>query len=634
MVGNQTSIDCPTCRQVSNLAEGGVQALQTNFYVVQMKDTMAKIGSPKTKGCHKHSQQPMSFFCQKCAISICRDCTVLDHKQTEGHNIMDITTANREHRERLERQVQTSKETLIDLKTKLKELRSERENMTVVKRKTESLIQKSFGDYIGLLNARREQLLSQVNEKFNSKQQTIKDKVADLKTLHDNLSNSLGRHNDMMKGSLFDVVTMTTEMNAMVHDVTKEMGKFDLGLNYMTFDCKYGLDNFSDSILNLGNISTEKTLPSNIHFQAQSELTACLPVTMIIHVTDLSNTPLPGYPIGAKIYDPLVDLLTVEIATGDTDGEYKVSFTPQMSGKHRLIPTFHEHPIRECETVITVKSNNPVGVIGCPGNGGGKLQCPRAIALDSEENLYIADTGNKLIQKFSSDGTFEREFSINTGTSGFSTCDLALDKKNELIICTETLLSPQMVPTMGDTVALYNLDGSVKQKFSNKAMKCGLCVASNGRGDVIVSDYLVHSLFMYDKQGNFLRRICSSSGGFNHPAFICCDDSNNIIVSDTNNDSVQVFNGTGLYRFQFGQTGSGKGQMKQPFGVGTNGDDIVVVDNGNKRLQIFNKNGKFVGMIESKDSPLNQPRGVAVTKDGHIYVADRNNHCIKKYKYK
>ena len=81
-------------------------------------------------------------------------------------------------------------------------------------------------------------------------------------------------------------------------------------------------------------------------------------------------------------------------------------------------------------------------------------------------------------------------------------------------------------------------------------------------------------------------------------------------------------------------SGTGKGQLKESHGVATNGEYILVADSANNRIQVFNCNGEFVLMIESKDDPLKYPRGLAVTGDGHVYVVDHGNHCIKKYKYR
>lgn len=50
-------------------------------------------------------------------------------------------------------------------------------------------------------------------------------------------------------------------------------------------------------------------------------------------------------------------------------------------------------------------------------------------------------------------------------------------------------------------------------------------------------------------------------------------------------------------------------------------------------LQVYTYDGKFVSCIESCGNKLNDPRGLAVSSDGHVFVADQKNHCIKKFKY-
>lgn len=37
--------------------------------------------------------------------------------------------------------------------------------------------------------------------------------------------------------------------------------------------------------------------------------------------------------------------------------------------------------------------------------------------------------------------------------------------------------------------------------------------------------------------------------------------------------------------------------------------------------------------IDSHDSKLKRPSGVAVTHDNHVVVVDLGNNCIKKYRY-
>ena len=52
------------------------------------------------------------------------------------------------------------------------------------------------------------------------------------------------------------------------------------------------------------------------------------------------------------------------------------------------------------------------------------------------------------------------------------------------------------------------------------------------------------------------------------------------------------------------------GQLKHPWGVATDGENILVADSGNKRIQVFKIDGMFVSIIASEDDPLQDPAGL------------------------
>ena len=58
--------------------------------------------------------------------------------------------------------------------------------------------------------------------------------------------------------------------------------------------------------------------------------------------------------------------------------------------------------------------NPDSGRIGVSGSGDGQFQQPLAIAVDNSGFVYVADSSNSRIQKFTSDGTFIAKFSANT----------------------------------------------------------------------------------------------------------------------------------------------------------------------------------------------------------------------------
>ena len=111
---------------------------------------------------------------------------------------------------------------------------------------------------------------------------------------------------------------------------------------------------------------------------------------------------------------------------------------------------------------------------------------PQQIAVDDERNIYVADTGNSRIQKFTNDG----EFLSSWGTNGFengklqSPVGIAIYENNVYV-----------VDKMQNTIQKFDNDGNFILKWGglgsengqfieprwnyNKFKRCSLCCGFN-----------------------------------------------------------------------------------------------------------------------------------------------------------
>ncbi|MFP4497614.1 MAG: 6-bladed beta-propeller, partial [Vulcanimicrobiota bacterium] len=77
---------------------------------------------------------------------------------------------------------------------------------------------------------------------------------------------------------------------------------------------------------------------------------------------------------------------------------------------------------------------------------------------------------------------------------------------------------------------------------------------------------------------------------------------------------------------KWGTEGGNPGRLNQPQGVKTNSrGEIVLADSGNYRIQIFDLNGKYLRSWGSKgreEGQFEKPDSIAIDENDHIYVAD------------
>ena len=476
------------------------------------------------------------------------------------------------------------------------------------------------------LEQRKNYLQNEILGLFSTQESVLLHKHSEIrktiKLINDNITQS---EKIMQMGDVSKLKPLCDGLKIANEKTHSVLSHLDLGEDYLVFYSNKAVSEFTDCLSTLGQPYYRGFLPTMIRLQAlESNVGLETELNVDVHNYNGDKVPVPSDYFSIQITDPTDAPLHIELCT--TGPNCTVRFTPTVSGLHKVYGFFLEQKLISEQTHISVRSNKPVLKFGAYGNGQGTFKFPRSIAIDNNDIIYVADCGNRLIQTFSANGDFLSQFNMDEYDKNCAAINMALDPNNGLLYCTYTLMMGYHC-TDPNRMIVFNRDGKPQSKhhFSGDPVS----IAINSHGDLFIADSGKNCLLQVGKQGNEVHRM----GCFGYPADVTIADDDSIIVSDCANDCIHVLNPDGSARHKFGSSGSGEGQLKQPRGVATDGENILVADSGNKRIQIYQFDGTFVSMISSEDDPLYHPMGLTVSKDGFVYVADSSNHCIKKYKY-
>jgi hypothetical protein len=260
---------------------------------------------------------------------------------------------------------------------------------------------------------------------------------------------------------------------------------------------------------------------------------------------------------------------------------------------------------------------------------------PYAVVADKDGNIYVADTYNHRIQKFTSNGQFVTKWgSYGSGDGQFyAPHGIAVDGNGDVYV----------VDTYNHRIQKFTSDGQFVTKWGTQGSGNGqlytpYCITVDGRGNVYVVDHINHRVQKFTNDGQFVTKwgsVGNGDGQFNFHRGIAVDGSGNVYVTDNSNNRVQKFTSDGQFVTKWGSLGSGDGQFEEPEGIAVDSSkSVYVVDRNNHRIQKFSSSGEYVikwGSLGNGDGQFFYPHGITVDGSGNVYVADSYNNRVQKF---
>ncbi|MFC3746080.1 S-layer homology domain-containing protein [Paenibacillus sp. GCM10012306] len=266
---------------------------------------------------------------------------------------------------------------------------------------------------------------------------------------------------------------------------------------------------------------------------------------------------------------------------------------------------------------------------GEDGEEEGQFSFPQGMAIDQEGNLYVADTMNSRVQKFTSNGQFLQQWDIDGMVYGMPRA-IAVDHSGLVY-----------VNNGQGNIRVFQSDGTERRRLIDRNfLNAGvLGMAVDQEGNVYVSNAGLHQVRKYDPTGQVLLTWGSRGAGpgeFNAPSGIAIDREGTIFIADPGNFRIQKFDTTGHYLGQWGEKESAEpGQFSFPQALTfDNYGNLHVMETKNYRIQVLDPYGKSIRMWGKEGSAPGEFEvtfGVATDNFGNIYVDDSMLRRVQKF---
>ncbi|MEW6182841.1 MAG: 6-bladed beta-propeller [Bacillota bacterium] len=268
------------------------------------------------------------------------------------------------------------------------------------------------------------------------------------------------------------------------------------------------------------------------------------------------------------------------------------------------------------------------------GEGNVFLQSPRKVSVFGNR-IYVSDTANHRVVVFDYNGHYVRKF----GDTG--------DQKNRLMYPYGVAVIGKKVYVVDaglSKVAVFNQNGRFERYFGEKVLQRPVDVAfyqnrlfftDVGRQQVVALNLSGKEVLSIGKYGT------GGSGDFYYPNGLAVAPDGRILVADTNNSRVQVFDAKGKFLEMWtGNIAKQEGFFASPSSITLDKKgNAYVADPLCQRVSILDPKGKLVyasqevGPPDNKDS-LALPTGVWVDGKQRLYVADYGNSRVVIYDLK
>jgi len=570
---------CVCAHQIMNRFEG--------HHVVHMKELDSNGNDPRLINCGTHKNETLKYFCATCNIPICQTCTTTDHGRA-GHEFLSLNDAGSHQVAKLQNMVENTRQRLNELKHSQKMTERAYTLLQNQYSKAQHDINETYTFYRQFIDDQKVELLKELNSAFNEKQTILTSQLQKIDEAVERANLPLEFSDRLFKNSsTTEILMFKKQLENKFNTLAQTMPEIntptttsdlDFVSNYQAIQT--GVRNTFGYVRSSSDPLASSTSSSSAinHYKARPQ--------------KLTNDNF------SKVIGP-------PSANGTSSSSINLTHNSLHHQSHNnmlaLSPTKPiQQPLSSSSSTTTTTNNhllNGMDILSCSLPASAMTKYP---TLSSSTPLNFSLATNSIdINQYE----YWSNPSALTGTSAPQQQQLS-----------SSLTSSNGGGNLNGHDSIVDLvDGLSIDGYST--MPSHLLLPSRSNGSSLKRQKMIY----HQKFGEF----GVLQGQFTEPSGVAVNAQGDIIVADTNNHRIQIFDSNGRFRFQFGECGKRDGQLLYPNRVAVfrqTGDIIVTERSPTHQIQIYNQYGNFIRKFGA--NVLQHPRGVCVDSLGRIIVVE------------
>ena len=620
---------CPECQAEIDIPQGyRFDRLPNSFFhknllgVLEAEDHRAILRQQK-ETCSQHTEERVRYYCSTCEACICPICVTEDHR---GHAFDVLEKAVQEDKKNINLTVEIINEKANLFGAELRNLEKTSEDVEMIIAIAKKEVSEATERVITKTRQQEKQFLESLEITRRRRIERINSTKKELESLIKKFNQAAEfARNLVQRRSAVDIIQNKNKLRQKLEELRRVEVPKHRQATFVKFTAA------SQHNFKLGSIqvsekpaiaakSTLEGLDQTFQVGVEAKFTLC-PRTSGGEMSDHADLKDQV----ELLITPAKDVTNVTLDE-KYDGNVRLKFIPKVPGAYSTEVKINGDKLPTCPITVQVKERElvVVGELKLKFFPGHTLERLYGVVVNTEGQIVVTDNLGNCVYVFDKDGNCMRKIGSkrsHTGQFQFPNGISFLNDNEVLIVDLGNCRIQRVNIQTGTVVKSFGKEGRQKGELSNP-----VDVTVNDEGHIVVTERDNNRIQVMSKEGESIftfgdkgpEKLCKPT--------CCIPYKNMFLVSDRDNHCIKAFDQSGTFLYKFGKEGNQDGQFNLPRGLLVDSsNNLLVCDFGNNRVQQFALDGRFTG---KSITHLSYPVAITTAPDGRILVTSNDEEKV------